>query len=90
MASSFRFMCGRLLPSQFVLQDQCHDDTHNADDQAAEEGIPPNRVADGQSDTERLTNDARQPEQEGVDDEGEQTKCQDDQRAGKEFEQGAE
>ena len=75
---------------QLILQDHCHKDAHNADDQTAKEGVPPDGVTDHQFNTERLTDDARQPEQEGVDDQREQPKGQDDQWAGQELEQRAE
>jgi len=74
----------RLLPlaSQLVFQDQRHYNTYYADHQSAEEGVPPNRVADRQPKAERLTDDTRQPEQESVDDQCEQTQCQYDKRTG--------
>src|SRR6266487_4528957 len=51
----------------FILQNQRQDYTDNADDQSAEERIPPNGLSDYQRQSKGLTDDARQPEQEGVD-----------------------
>ena len=63
------FMSKRLLlfPLQLILQDHRHDDAHNADHQPAEEGVPEDGFTDNQPDPERLTDNARQPEQEGID-----------------------
>ena len=92
MCRPSRYVYADVLSSAFqlVLQNQCHDYAYDADDQATEEGIPPDGVTDEQCNAERLANDACQPEQEGIDNECEQAKCQNDQRAGEELEKGAE
>ena len=75
---------------QLILQDHRQSDTHDTNDQSTQKGVPPDGVRDDETKAERLSDNARQPEQEGIDHQREQTKRQKDQRAGQELEQRAE
>ena len=75
---------------QLVLQDQRHHYTNNTDDHSAQESIPPNRVGDDQTDTEGLTDDTGQPEQEGIDNQREQAQGQHDQTTSEKLKQRSE
>ena len=78
-----------LFSFQLIFQYQAQDDADNADDDTAEKGIPEDGWGDKQVNIEALPDDAGQPEEEGIDQQGEETQCQDNEGASQHFDERA-
>src|SRR5512146_172031 len=69
---------------QLVLQDEGEHNADNAHNKTAEEGGP--KAVHGDADAEELPDLTGEPEEEGIDEEGEQPEGQENERAGQELE----